>query len=319
MKVLIWHVHGAWMTSFVQGPHESLVPIVADRGPHGRGRAQTYAWPERAVERTPDALASSEIDVVVIQRREEIALCDAWLGGRRVGRDLPLVWVEHNAPQGRIDEMRHPAADCGREATVVHVSHANALLWDTGPVPSVVIEHGIVDPGSRYSGLVPRAAVAINEPLRRGRVCGVDLLPRFAAVGGLDLFGIASERMEGLIPGLRAFGDVPHDLLLEQMARRRVYLHPYRWTSLGIALIEAMHLAMPVVVVASLEAGVVVPGDAGVVSNRVEVLVEGLRTLIAEPDEARRRGERARAYALERHGIGRFVDDWSGLLKEVTA
>jgi glycosyltransferase involved in cell wall biosynthesis len=37
------------------------------------------------------------------------------------------------------------------------------------------------------------------------------------------------------------------------MARRRVYLHPVRWTSLGLSLIEAMHLGMPVAGLAARE------------------------------------------------------------------
>ena len=56
------------------------------------------------------------------------------------------------------------------------------------------------------------------------------------------------------------------------MARRRVYLHPVRWTSLGLSLIEAMHLGMPVVALDTTEAAEAVPPEAGVVSNRPEVL-----------------------------------------------
>ena len=31
MRILIWHVHGSWATSFVQGPHDYLVPVNAER------------------------------------------------------------------------------------------------------------------------------------------------------------------------------------------------------------------------------------------------------------------------------------------------
>ena len=41
--------------------------------------------------------------------------------------------------------------------------------------------------------------------------------------------------------------DLPQDELHAELARRRVYLHPIRWTSLGLSLLEAMHLGMPVV------------------------------------------------------------------------
>ena len=37
MRILHWHVHGAWSTAFVQGPHDYLVPVTA--GPRaGRPR-----------------------------------------------------------------------------------------------------------------------------------------------------------------------------------------------------------------------------------------------------------------------------------------
>ena len=50
MRVLIWHVHGSWTTAFVQGRHTYLLPLMPGRGPDGRGRARTWAWPTAAVE-----------------------------------------------------------------------------------------------------------------------------------------------------------------------------------------------------------------------------------------------------------------------------
>src|ERR671925_48482 len=76
--------------------------------------------------------------------------------------------------------MRHPAAD-RPDLLLVHVTHFNALFWDAGSTPTRVIEHGIVDPGHRYTGELPRAAVVINEARRRARVTGTDLLDRFGA------------------------------------------------------------------------------------------------------------------------------------------
>ena len=146
------------------------------RGPDGVGIARTYDWPRARVrELPPEALADEDFDVVVLQRPRELeGLAESWLG-RRPGRDLPAVYVEHNAPQGRIAEMRHPAADRD-DLTLVHVTHFNALFWDAGATPTRVIEHGIVDPGPRYTGELPRGAVVINEARRRARVTGTDLL-----------------------------------------------------------------------------------------------------------------------------------------------
>jgi hypothetical protein len=309
MRVLIWHVHGAWTTSFVHGGHDYLVPVLPDRGPDGRGRARTYDWPEAAVELSPQELAEADVDVVVLQRPEELELAERWLGGRRPGRDLPAVYVEHNAPQGRIADMRHPVA--GRtDLTLVHVTHFNRLFWDAGDTPTRVIEHGVVDPGPLYSGELERSAVVVNEPVRRARVTGTDLLPRLGEPMPIDVFGIGAEEIGGV-------GDLAQRRLHEEMARRRVYLHPVRWTSLGLSLIEAMHMAMPVVALATTEVCEAVPPEAGVVSNRLELLAEALETLAADPDRARRMGEAARQAALERFALGRFLADWDTLLEEV--
>ncbi|MDX6722408.1 MAG: hypothetical protein QOD73_812 [Solirubrobacteraceae bacterium] len=313
MNVLLWHVHGSWTTAFVQGDHTYLVPVVADRGPEGRGRAETWDWPPAAVEVTAEEAAEADVEVVILQRPEELdGAAERWLGGRRPGRDIPAVYLEHNAPQGRINDMRHPAAD--RDGfTVCHVTHFNALFWDCGSTPTRVIEHGIVDPGYRYTGDEPRAAVVINEARRRARVTGTDLLERFSAAGvPLDVFGMDA----GSIGGIE---DVPQHRLHDEMARRRVYLHPIRWTSLGLSLIEAMHLGMPVVALATTEAPEAVPAEAGVISTRLDVLASAARDFLADPDRAREAGRAARAAALERYGLERFLADWDDLLEEVTA
>ncbi len=310
MRILLWHVHGSWTTAFVQGRHEYLVPVVPDRGPEGRGRAQTWSWPASVVEMPPERLARAPVDVVILQRPEDEALATRWLGGRRPGREVPAVWLEHNAPQGRIAEMRHPAAD-RPELTVVHVTHFNALFWDTGAAPTRVIEHGVVDPGAHYTGELPRAAVVVNEPGRRGRVTGTDLLPALGRDVPIDVFGIGA----GALGGIES---LPQARLHAAMARRRVYLHSVRWTSLGLSLIEAMHLAMPIVALATTEIPEAVPPEAGVISTRVDVLGEALRALVDDPEQARVMGKAARAYALARYGLGRFLADWDALLTEVT-
>ena len=314
MNVLIWHVHGSYMTALVRGPHRWLIPVLPDRGPDGRGRARTWDWPASAVELAPEDLATEDVDLVVLQRPEDEGLANAWLGGRRVGRDVPAVWLEHNAPQGRIAELRHPAADRD-DVTVVHVTPTNALFWDTGTTATRVIEHGVVDPGERYEGDLPRAAVAINEPLRRGRVTGTDLLAGFAGTVPIDLFGMQVDRVD--VPGVHAHGEVTQQELHGELSRRRVYLHPVRWTSLGLTLVEAMLLGMPVVALATLEVPDAVPPEAGVVSNHPDVLAAALRRFVDDPEAARLAGKAARAAALERYGLERFLADWNAVIAEV--
>jgi hypothetical protein len=306
MRILLWHVHGAWTTAFVHGPHDYVVPVLPDRGPDGLGIARTYTWPDSVVELPPERLREEDFDAVVLQRPHEPALAAEWLG-----RDIPAVYVEHNAPQGRIAEMRHPVAD-RPDLLLVHVTHFNALFWDAGSTPTRVIEHGIVDPGHRYTGELPRAAVVINEARRRARVTGTDLLDRFSEAAPLDLFGMDADSVGGI-------ADLPQADLHGEMARRRVYLHPIRWTSLGLSLLEAMHLGMPVVALGTTEAHEAVPPEAGAVSTKLDVLAGTMRRLIDDPDEASERGRAARAAVLERYGLDRFLADWDETLEEVVS
>jgi hypothetical protein len=306
----MWHVHGSWTTSFVQGPHTYYVPVLPDRGPDGRGRARTWEWPDNVVEVDPARAAELDVDVLILQRPHEFELASTWLH-RTPGADVPAVYLEHNAPQGRINDMRHPAAD-RRDLRVVHVTHFNSLFWDTGFTPATVIEHGVVDPGFRFTGELERAAVVINEASRRGRVTGTDLLPRFARIAPVDVFGMDAAALGGV-------EDLSQEQLHAEMARRRLYLHPVRWTSLGLSLLEAMHLGLPIVALATTEVAAAVPADAGVVSNRMDDLEAGIRRFLAEPEEAALAGKSARAAALSRYGLDRFLDDWDRLLSEVAA
>jgi hypothetical protein len=315
VRVLLWHVHGSWTTAFVQGKHTYFVPTTDDRGPWGRGRADTYPWPDTVIEVAPEQLSTLDVDLVVLQRPEEWELAQRWLG-RRPGRDLPAVYVEHNTPKGDVPNTRHPMADRD-ELTLVHVTHFNALMWHNGGTRFTVIEHGIPDPGHRYTGELERLGVAINEPVRRWRVTGTDLLPRFAAVAPLDVYGIGTASLSEQVP-VTAYDDPTQEWMHEQLARRRAYLHPMRWTSLGLSLLEAMSLGMPVVALATTEAVEAVPPDAGVLSTNVDVLVDAARWLIDEPADAKRLGDRARAVAQARYGLDRFLSDWDRLLMEVS-
>jgi hypothetical protein len=317
MNILLWHVHGSWSTAFVQGGHRYLVPVDADRGPYGRGRARTFDWPDSVVEMTPDQLSQADVDLVLLQRPDEFELVERWLG-RRPGGRLPAVYVEHNTPRGEVPDTRHPMADRD-DLLVVHVTHFNDLFWECGGTRTAVVEHGIVEPAARYTGGQERLAVVTNEPVRRWRVTGTDLMPRFAAVAPLDVFGMGlnglGERL-GLRPDrLRAYDDPPQAAMHREIARRRAYLHLCRWTSLGLSLIEAMTIGMPVLALASTEAFAAVPPDAGVLATRVDTLVEAARWLMEEPDQAHLMGARAREVALVRYGLDRFLKDWDGLLE----
>ncbi|MEU7588076.1 glycosyltransferase [Micromonospora sp. NPDC049230] len=318
MNILLWHVHGSWTTSFVHGGHRYLIPTTPDRGPYGLGRARTYPWPDSAVEVTPEELPDTDVDLVILQRPEEIDRAQEWLR-RRPGRDLPAIYVEHNTPKGDVPNTRHPMADRD-DLLIAHVTGFNQIFWDTGATRTTVVDHGIVAPSATYTGELDRLAVVINEPVRRGRVTGTDLLPQFAEIAPLDVFGMGvaglADHLGLPADRLTSHDDVPQDRMHAELARRRAYLHLCRWTSLGLSLIEAMTIGMPVVALATTEAVTAVPPEAGALATRTDTLLDAARRFIAEPATARQAGAAARTAARDRYGLDRFLADWDRLLEE---
>jgi hypothetical protein len=307
LRVLVFRSNDRWLDAFARGGHDYLVPA-------GRGH---HALPGQAVAVPPDELADAGVDVAVLQRPEELDLVARWLR-RAPGREIPAIYVEHRAPAGDVPGSRHPLAD-RPDICLVHVAHFNELMWDAGITPTTVIEPGIPDPGELYSGELARAAVVVDHPLRRPRVTGTDLLPRFAEGAELDVFGTGLTGLNAALNlgehRLYAVGELSGRQLHEAMARRRVYLHPARWTALGLALLEAMHLGMPVVGLATTEVATMVPPEAGMVSTGIDDLTVALRELVGDRARARQCGKQAREFALSHYGLDRFLRRWDDLLR----
>jgi hypothetical protein len=315
VRIGVWHVHGSWLTSLVYGGHEYVVPVLPDRGPDGRGRAQTFDWPDTVREVPPRELR--DLDVVLLQRPHELDLLREWTG-LRAGIDVPTVYVEHNTPRGDVDGWRHPLADRD-DIPVVHVTSWNRAMWDNGRAPTLVVEHGVPDYGLRYTGELDSLAVCVNEPLRRWRVAGTDLTTRIAERIPVAYFGMGTAGLaERFGAGSAGRYDVSQDELHRLMPRHLAYLHPYRWTSLGLSLVEAMTLGMPVLALAATAVPESVPPEAGLVSSDPEALAHKAIQWLTDRDEARVCGQAGRAHALRRFGLRRFLDDWEHVFKEVT-
>lgn len=324
MRVLLWHVHGSWTTSFVQGRHTYLLPVLPGRGPDGRGRARTWDWPATAVEVTPEELAAAPPDVVVLQRAHEAELLRRWTG-LVAGVDVPVVHLEHDAPTEHAARSRQRAAD-GRDL-VVHVTAYNALMWDNGAAPTTVVEHGVLDPGPLATGERASLGVVVNEPVRRERVAGTDVVLDLARSLPVEVYGMGMAALADLADarGVPALGsasgalhdDLPQHRMHAELGAHRAYLHPYRWTSLGMALVEAMTIGMPVLAVASTAAADAVPATGGVVSADPRVLARAARAWLDDPVRAREAGAAAREHALTRFGLGRFLREWDEVLDAV--
>lgn len=77
------------------------------------------------------------------------------------------------------------------EGLLVRVTPFNALMWDSGRTPIVVIEHGVPEPvGVRYSGEIARILVVGNHLASRGRRLGLDICQQIRATVPLELVGL---------------------------------------------------------------------------------------------------------------------------------
>jgi glycosyltransferase involved in cell wall biosynthesis len=200
------------------------------------------------------------------------------------------------------------------QVLVVHVTHYNALMWDCGRVPTRVVEHGVrVPAGIDWSGEVARGVAVINHLGRRGRRLGADVFDAWRRDVPLDLYGMDARASGGQ-------GELPYGELLPAVARHRFFAHPVRYTSLALAVCEAMMIGLPVIGLATTELPRVIgESGGGYVDTELARLVDASRELLRDRGRAAELGRRARAYACERFGIERFAADWSRVFNEVTA
>lgn len=224
---------------------------------------------------------------------------------------LPRIYLEHDPPRESPTDTRHPVND--PDILLVHVTHFNDLMWDSGRTPTRVIEHGVLIPEHiRYTGEIPRGLVVVNGLSRRGRRLGQDVFERVREQVPLDLVGMMADELDGL-------GEISHDELAEFEARYRFFFNPIRYTSLGLSVCEAMMVGMPVIGLATTEMVTTIEnGVSGYVDTNIQRLVESMKDLIAHPQEAAHLGRGARRTALERFHIERFTSDWNQAFSLVT-
>lgn len=308
LRVLTWHVHGSYLESLGHVGHDIIVPWTEGRPEGYGGRPAPVRWPDTIREVPAAVVRDLDVDVVVFQSARN------WLVDQHevlsdTQRRGPRVFIEHDPPRGHPTDTRHPVDD--PDVLLVHVTAFNALMWDSGRTPVRVIDHGVFVPEDlEYRGDLERGIVVVNDLARRGRRLGADLVEQFRREVPLDLAGMGSEDLGGI-------GNVPSEHLPAVMARYRFYAHPVRYTSLGMALCEAMLVGLPVVGLATTELVTVIrDGESGFIGTDPDHLVAGMRTLLADPRLAAQMGRRAREVARERFHIRRFARDWDAVLRE---
>lgn len=310
LKILTWHTHGSYLYYLTQAPHHFYVLSKPGRPPGYGGRCGSIAWGDNVHDMPVERVRQYEFDCIVFQddvqyEKDQYELLSA------AQRALPKIYLEHDPPREHPTDMAHPVDD--PDVLLVHVTDFNALMWNSGRTPTRVIEHGVlVPPEVAYRGDLERGLVVINHLARRGRRLGADIYAEAAAAVPLELVGMAADELGGL-------GEIQHAELPAFAARYRFMFNPIRYTSLGLAVIEAMMIGMPIVALATTELATVIEnGTSGYIDTRLATLIEAMRELVRNPALARQLGAQARLRAQERFGIARFCADWNAALRDVT-
>jgi glycosyltransferase involved in cell wall biosynthesis len=310
LRILTWHVHGSYLYYLSHAHQQFYLPFRPDGRAGYGGRGSTFPFSDNLHEVPVEALKSMDFDCILFQSRQHY-LEDQFEILSPTQRRLPRIYLEHDPPREHPTDTRHPVDD--PDVLLIHVTAFNDLMWDSGRTPTRVIEHGVVIPeGVRHVGDRPRGLVVINNLRCRGRRLGLDLFERVRREVPLDLVGMDSESLDGL-------GEISPPELPAFAASYRFFFNPIRYTSLGLAVCEAMMVGMPIIGLATTEMVTVVEnGVSGYLGTDVGKLIERMRELIGDADEARSLGRWARRHAEQRFSINRFASDWDEVFALVT-
>ncbi len=312
LRVLTWHIHGGYLYYLtVKSPHQFYLPSKPDRSGDYSGRWGHIPWGNNVHDVPVEEVKKLDLDCIIFQRPSHYQT-DQYEILTPEQRALPTIYIEHDTPWNDPTEQLHWVDD--PNVLLVHVTPFNQLMWNSGRTRSTVIEHGVlIPPGIRYKGTIARGLAVINHLARRGRRLGADIYGRVREQVPLDLVGMAADESPG---GLR---EILHARLPAFEADYRFFFNPIRYTSLGLAVIEAMMVGLPIVGLATTEMATVIEnGVSGFVDTNVDRLIDRMKDLIKNPNEARRLGEGARRRARERFNIDRFTNDWNLALAQVT-
>jgi hypothetical protein len=309
LNILTWHTHGSYLYYLTQAPHEFYVLSKPDRPPGYAGVSGHLPWGPNVHDLPAAEARRQPIDLILFQDDGQY-LDDQHDLLTPAQRALPKIYLEHDPPRDHPVDTRHLVRR--PDVLVVHCTHFNRLMWDSGRCATRVIEHGVALPRpAAYTGELRRGIVVVNHLAQRGRRLGADVFETVRRELPLDLVGMDAQRSGGV-------GEIANDELAGCMARYRFFFNPIRYTSLGLAVVEAMMVGLPVVAVATTEMATVIQnGVSGFVHTDVEELIGVMRRLLERPEEARELGEGAQRAARERFGIERFAAEWDQALREV--
>lgn len=308
MKIFTWHIHGTYLFYLSQGDFDIYIPVTTTKKEEGYyGRGETFPFGKNVIEVPVSEVRNFEFDCILFQTNKNY-LVDQYEILSENQRKLPRVYLEHDPPTQHPVNARHIMHD--PTVHFVHVTYFNQLMWDNGQVRTRVIEHGVVEPIAAYTGELDKGIVVINNLQARGRLLGYDIFQKVSKIIPLDLVGMGTANI--------GLGEVLHPDLPSFIGKYRFFFNPIRWTSLGLAICEAMMLGIPVVGLATTELSAAIKNEeSGFIHTDVDYLVDKMKKMLDDKDLAVNVGSAGRQLALERFNIKRFTREWKSLFEEL--
>ena len=306
MKIFTWHIHGSYLFFLSQGDYEVYIPVTETKKEEGYyGRGNTFPFGKNIIEVPVNKIKNLELDCILFQTNKNY-LVDQYEILSEGQRKLPRIYLEHDPPWQHPTNTKHIMQD--EQVTFVHVTHFNQLMWDNGNVKTTVIDHGVIDPKVQFTGEKERGIVVINNLPWRGRLLGLDIFLEARKHVPLDLVGMGT--------GELGLGEVLHPQLPSFISKYRFFFNPIRWTSLGLAICEAMMIGIPVVGMATTELSSVIQNErSGFIHTDLNYLIKKMNGLLDDKNLAVQLGTEGRKVAQERFNIKRFTQEWKELFE----
>lgn len=314
IRILTWHVHGNYLYYLTQTDFEFYIPVTYQPQPGYMKLPQGFTWGSNVHVVLSSEVKNMDFDCIIFQSNFNLQNPDynylqdqfAILSKKQV-ENIPKIFIEHDPPRKNPTDTKHLLYNS--TIPIVHVTFFNQLMWNSGTTPTTVIEHGVViPPNTNYTGDIEKGIVVINSLSSRGRRLGLDIFERVRKNIPLDLIGIGSEKLGGL-------GEISGDKLLTVIGRYRFFFHPARYTSLGLSVIEAMMIGLPVVGLATTELPTVIHNKKnGYIHNNIDYLIYCMKKLLSNNTVAEKIGKQAKKTAQKKFSIKRFGRDWKTMI-----
>ncbi|HEV2831266.1 MAG TPA: glycosyltransferase family 4 protein [Hanamia sp.] len=302
LTIFTWHIHGSYLYYLSQGNYRIYIPVTPQKQEGYYGRGNTFPFGDNVIEVPAEEVKNIHFDCILYQTNKNW-LVDQYEILSEEQRKLPRIYLEHDPPSHHPTDTKHVMND--PDVIMVHVSHFNKLMWNNSQSKIIkVIDHGVISPAVNYSGKLEKGIVVVNHLHQRGRKLGADIFTEVSKHVPLDLIGMGTKEYGGL-------GEVLHPQLPEFISHYRFFFNPIRYTSLGLAVIEAMMTGIPVVALATTEYVTMIKNyETGFIDTDIDFLINKMQLLLINKPWATDIGARGKSYAEERFSIDRFTEEW---------